>query len=206
MQIDDAILKISRGTTEIINRDNLVEKLAESAKNKRPLTVKAGFDPTAPDIHLGHVVLLRKLRQFQDLGHQVFFLIGDFTAQIGDPTGRDQLRSKMDLATIKENAKTYTRQVFKILDEKKTEVVFNSHWLSKFSAQEMLELSAHASVAQMLARADFKKRFEDGREISLLEFASFVRQESGVMNEIMFGSQTSVPADIEATDGGKQNN
>ncbi|MCA9401416.1 MAG: tyrosine--tRNA ligase, partial [Candidatus Omnitrophica bacterium] len=122
------------------------------------------------DIHLGHVVLLRKLRKFQDLGHQVIFLIGDFTAQVGDPTGRDQLRPKMDQKTIAENAKTYKSQVFKILDEKKTQVVFNSEWLKKLGAQDVLELTAFTTVAQMLARADFKKRFEDGKEISLLEF------------------------------------
>lgn len=170
MQNSEIIQKIVRGTTEIINLDDLKAKLEGSHRTGRKLKVKAGFDPTAPDIHLGHAVLLRKLRQFQDLGHEVYFLIGDFTAQVGDPTGRDQLRPKMDLKTIEANAKTYKRQVFKILDAKKTKVVFNSHWLDKLSAQEILELSAHSTVAQMLARADFKKRFEDGREISLLEF------------------------------------
>jgi tyrosyl-tRNA synthetase len=110
------------------------------------------------------------LKQFQDLGHEVYFLIGDFTALVGDPTGRDQLRPKMDIPTIENNAKTYKKQVFKILDEKKTKVVFNSHWLAKLTAHEMLELSAYSTVAQMLARADFKKRFDEGREISLLEF------------------------------------
>lgn len=170
MSTSEILSKITRGTTEIINVDDLKAKLDESARTGKKLKVKAGFDPTAPDIHLGHAVLLRKLRQFQDLGHEVYFLIGDFTAQVGDPTGRDQLRPKMDLKTISENAKTYKRQVFRILDEKKTKVVFNSHWLAKLSAQELLELTAHSSVAQLLARADFKKRFEDGREISLLEF------------------------------------
>lgn len=170
MRIQDIIAKISRGTTEIINSDNLEKKLKDSRDKNRPLRVKAGFDPTAPDIHLGHVVLLRKLRQFQDLGHQVIFLIGDFTAQVGDPTGRDQLRPKMDAAVIAENAQTYKKQVFKILDEEKTEVVFNSCWLGKLSAQQVMELTAHSTVAQMLARADFKKRFDEGKEISLLEF------------------------------------
>jgi len=168
--IPEILRKITRGTVEIINLEDLKAKLEASQKTGKPLKVKAGFDPTAPDLHLGHTVLLRKLRLFQDLGHEVFFLIGDFTAQVGDPTGRDQLRPKMDAKTIQENAKTYRRQVFKILDEKKTRVVFNSHWLAKFSAQEILELTAHSTVAQMLARADFKKRFEEGREISLLEF------------------------------------
>ncbi|MCB9772504.1 MAG: tyrosine--tRNA ligase [Candidatus Omnitrophica bacterium] len=162
--------RITRGTVEIINSADLSTKLKDSKKCGKPLKVKAGFDPTAPDIHLGHCVLLRKLRQFQDLGHEVFFLIGDFTAQIGDPTGRDQLRSQMSLETIAANAKTYQAQVFKILDEKKTKVVFNSSWLSKLSAQKILELTAFSTVAQMLARADFKKRFETAKEISILEF------------------------------------
>ncbi|OGX26858.1 MAG: tyrosine--tRNA ligase [Omnitrophica WOR_2 bacterium RIFCSPHIGHO2_01_FULL_48_9] len=170
MQIQDSIAKIIRGTAEIINREALEEKLIESEKRKKPLCIKAGFDPTAPDIHLGHYVLLKKLRQFQDLGHQVYFLIGDFTAQVGDPSGRDQTRPKMDAKQIAQNAKTYKAQVFKILDPKKTKVVFNSAWLEKLSAQEILELCAHSTVAQMLVRADFKKRFEDKREISLLEF------------------------------------
>lgn len=159
-----------RGTTEIINVELLEQKLIASQKNKKPLHIKAGFDPTAPDMHLGHVVLLRKLRQFQDLGHKVYFLIGDFTAQIGDPTGRDQLRPKLDRQQVEANAKTYKKQVFKILDPDKTEVVFNSAWLAKFSPPEMLELTARATVAQMLARADFKKRIESGKEISILEF------------------------------------
>jgi len=170
MSIPDIIEKIARGTTEIIDRDALVKKLKDSARTKKPLRVKAGFDPTAPDIHLGHTVLLRKLRQFQDLGHQVIFLIGDFTAQIGDPTGRDQLRPKMDAARIAANAKTYKKQVFKILDPKKTEVVFNNKWLSGLSSQKLLGLTALTTVAQMLARADFRKRFDEGKEISILEF------------------------------------
>ncbi len=164
--MDQTLETIIRGTTEIINLEGLKAKLREG----RPLRVKAGFDPTAPDIHLGHAVLLRKLRQFQDLGHEVYFLIGDFTAQVGDPTGKDQLRPKMTPQEVAENAKTYKKQVFKILDPKKTKVVFNSKWLSKLSAQEVLELTAHSTVAQMLARADFKKRYEDQKEISLLEF------------------------------------
>ncbi len=136
------------------------------------MCIKAGFDPTAPDIHLGHVVLLRKLRQFQDLGHHVVFLIGDFTARIGDPTGQTQLRPVLNTKTIKENAKTYKKQVFKILDSdaKKVKVVFNSTWLDKLSVQEALQLTKHSTVAQMLARADFKKRYEEGKEISILEF------------------------------------
>jgi len=170
MQVAEIIRKIQRGTIEIINTDNLRQKIQASLRSKKPLRVKAGFDPTAPDIHLGHIVLLRKLRQFQDLGHKVYFLIGDFTARIGDPTGRDQLRPKMDSRTIQKNAKTYEQQVFKILDSSKTKVVFNSKWLAALSPEAMLELASLSSVAQMLARADFKKRFEEGREISILEF------------------------------------
>jgi len=168
--MSNVVDKILRGTAEVINADGLRKKLEKSRKTKRPLKIKAGFDPTAPDIHLGHVVLLRKLRHFQDLGHDVIFLIGDFTAQVGDPTGRDQLRPKMGAKEIADNAKTYKKQVFKVLGEKKTKVVFNSRWLGKLTAQAMLELAAQSTVAQMLARADFKKRFEEQREISLLEF------------------------------------
>ncbi|MBF0521492.1 MAG: tyrosine--tRNA ligase [Candidatus Omnitrophica bacterium] len=170
MDIKTLIQKISRGTVEVINPELLEKKLTRSLKDRKPLCIKAGFDPTAPDIHLGHVVLLRKLRQFQDLGHVVYFLIGDFTAQIGDPTGRDQTRPKLDQKKIQENAKTYKSQVFKILDPKKTKVVFNSHWLSKLSAQDILSLASCSTVAQTLARADFKKRWEEQKEITLLEF------------------------------------
>jgi tyrosyl-tRNA synthetase len=166
MTPQEALHKIARGTTEIISLSDLEAKLKEG----RPLIIKAGFDPTAPDIHLGHTVLLRKMKQFQDLGHQVVFLIGDFTAQVGDPTGRNELRKKMSISDIEKNARTYKTQVFKILDPQKTHVVFNSHWLNKLTPQDLLELSAHSTVAQMLARADFKKRFEGAKEISLLEF------------------------------------
>ena len=170
MDTQEALRAISRGTTEIISVELLEKKLAKSAQEGKPLVVKAGFDPTAPDIHLGHVVLLRKMRQFQELGHTVVFLIGDFTAQVGDPTGRNELRKKMTREDIDRNAVTYKDQVFKVLDPEKTRVVFNSHWFGAFSAQQLMELTAHATVAQTLARADFKKRFDEGREISLLEF------------------------------------
>jgi len=166
MTPQEALKMIARGTTEIISLADLETKLKEG----RPLVIKAGFDPTAPDIHLGHTVLLRKMKQFQDMGHKVVFLIGDFTAQVGDPTGRNELRRKMSMADIEKNAATYKAQVFKILDPKKTQVVFNSTWLNNIKPQDLLELSAHLTVAQMLARADFKKRFESGKEISLLEF------------------------------------
>lgn len=172
MTVKELIRDISRSTTEIINIEGFEKKLLSSQRNKKPLCIKVGFDPTAPDIHLGHVVLLRKLKQFQDLGHKIFFLIGDFTARIGDPTGQTQLRPVLSVAAIKENAQTYKKQVFKILDSdpKKLEVVFNSTWLDKLSAQEVLQLTKYSTVAQMLARADFKKRYEDNREISILEF------------------------------------
>ncbi len=170
MDIPTIIKKISSGVTEIIHPEFLEKKLYLSQKNKKPLHIKAGFDPTAPDLHFGHVVLLRKIRQLQELGHSVFFIIGDFTAQIGDPSGRDQIRVKMSPCQVAKNARTYQRQVFKILDRKKTRVVFNSRWLKKLTAQSILELSSYCTVAQMLARADFKKRMEDQKEISMLEF------------------------------------
>ncbi|MEI6438130.1 MAG: tyrosine--tRNA ligase [Candidatus Omnitrophota bacterium] len=168
--MQEALKTLTRGTVEVIDLKHLEKKLEKSRSKGVPLVVKAGFDPTAPDIHLGHVVLLRKMKQFQDLGHKVVFLIGDFTAQVGDPTGRNELRKKMTREDVERNAITYKEQVFKVLDPQKTEVVFNSHWFAKFSAQDLMELTARSTVAQMLARADFKKRFEDGREISLLEF------------------------------------
>ncbi len=151
---------------EIISEKELISKL----ERKKPLNVKAGFDPTAPDIHLGHTVLLRKLRHFQDLGHKVIFLIGDFTGMIGDPTGRSEIRKRLTEDEVRENAKTYKRQVFKILDEKKTEVVFNSAWLGKMTLKNTLELMSHATVSQVLARADFNDRYKSGKDISLLEF------------------------------------
>lgn len=166
MDLRDQISKIIRGTSEIISVDLLEKKL----KEKKVLRVKAGFDPTAPDIHLGHVVLLRKLRQFQDCGHTIDFLVGDFTALIGDPTGRNKLRPSLDADYIKKNAQTYTSQAFKILDQDKTNVVYNSQWLGALSSQDMMSLTAYATVGQMLARSDFKKRFEGETEISVMEF------------------------------------
>lgn len=166
-----AQLKIlTRGVFEIINPEDLKKKLVHSQKTRTPLIIKAGFDPTAPDIHLGHAVLLNKLRQFQDLGHKVYFLIGDFTAQIGDPSGQKKMRPKLSREQIKRNAGSYASQVFKILDKRKTRVVFNSQWFKKMTSQEILELTAYSTVAQVLARADFKERFEQKNEISILEF------------------------------------
>ena len=157
---------IKKGTDEIINEESLVKKL----KSKRPLVVKAGFDPTAPDLHLGHTVLLNKLRQFQDLGHTVIFLIGDFTATIGDPTGKTELRPILSKEEVTLNAKTYKKQVFKILDKSKTIIKFNSEWLSKLSASEMIQIIGSYSVARMLERDDFKKRFKSNKNISIKEF------------------------------------
>jgi len=166
MDIKKQLEIIRRGVVEIISEKELISKL----EKKRPLVVKAGFDPSAPDIHLGHTVLLRKLRHFQDLGHRIFFLIGDFTGMIGDPAGRSEVRKRLTESEVSENAKTYKKQVFKILDEKKTEVVFNSAWLAKMTLKDTLELMAHTTVSQVLARADFSERYKSGKDISLLEF------------------------------------
>jgi len=161
---------IKRGTAEIISEEELLAKLKRSADTNKPLRIKAGFDPTAPDLHLGHCVLLKKLREFQNLGHTVMFLIGDFTAMIGDPSGRSETRPPLTQAQVKENSETYERQVFKILDREKTEVVFNSNWLGKMSAAELIKLSALENVARMLERDDFEKRYKSGVSISINEF------------------------------------
>ena len=157
---------IKRGTDEIINEDLLIKKL----KSSKPLIIKAGFDPTAPDLHLGHTVLLNKLRQFQDLGHTVIFLIGDFTATIGDPTGKTELRPVLSPEEVTKNAETYKEQVFKILDKNKTVVKFNSEWLGKLTASELIQIIGSYSVARMLERDDFKKRFKSNKNISIKEF------------------------------------
>jgi len=170
MDINKQLEVIKRGAVEIISEEELKKKLEESEKLKRPLRVKAGFDPTAPDIHLGHTVLLRKLRQFQDLGHQVYFLIGDFTARIGDPSGRQEKRKQLSREEVIKNAATYKRQVCKILDVDKIQIIFNSEWFDKMAVLDMLNLTTHATVAQMLARADFKKRLSRNEDVSLLEF------------------------------------
>ncbi|MFA5095915.1 MAG: tyrosine--tRNA ligase [Candidatus Omnitrophota bacterium] len=166
MNINEQVEVIRRGSVEIISEDELRKKLAEN----RPLRIKAGFDPTAPDLHLGHTVLLRKLRRFQDLGHEVYFLIGDFTGQIGDPSGRSEVRKQLTRAEVERNAETYKKQVSKILDMRKLKVVFNSKWFERMSGVDILKLATHASVSQMLARDDFKKRFSSGDNISILEF------------------------------------
>ncbi|MCZ6639256.1 MAG: tyrosine--tRNA ligase [Candidatus Dadabacteria bacterium] len=161
---------IKRGTSEIISEEELLAKFKRSAEENEPLRIKAGFDPTAPDLHLGHCVLLKKLREFQNLGHTVLFLIGDFTAMIGDPSGRSETRPPLTEAEVKQNAETYERQVFKILDRNKTEVVFNSAWLASMTAAELLKLSTLENVARMLERDDFDKRYKSGVSISINEF------------------------------------
>jgi tyrosyl-tRNA synthetase len=157
---------IKRGIVEIIEEEELLKKLKEG----RPLRVKAGFDPTAPDLHLGHTVLLQKLRQFQQLGHEVYFVIGDFTAMIGDPTGRSETRPPLSREEVLENAKTYEHQVFKILDPEKTNIVFNSTWLSELGTEGIIKLAGKYTVARMLERDDFSKRFKEGIPIYIHEF------------------------------------
>ncbi|RJP29022.1 MAG: tyrosine--tRNA ligase [Candidatus Omnitrophota bacterium] len=168
--VNEQLEIIKRGAVEIISEQELRLKLNNSLKDKKPLIIKAGFDPTAPDMHLGHCVLLRKLRKFQELGHKVVFLIGDFTAMIGDPTGRSEKRKQLGSKEVAENAKTYKNQIGKILDMNKVEITFNSSWFRKMSVADMLNLTTHATVSQMLARADFKKRLSRNEDISLLEF------------------------------------
>ena len=166
MSTANALEIIARGTDEILVREDLVRKLERG----KPLRIKAGFDPTAPDLHLGHTVLINKLRQFQDLGHEVYFLIGDFTGMIGDPTGKSETRPPLTRDEIARNAETYKEQVFKILDPTKTKVVFNSAWLGELSSYEMIHLASELTVARMLERDDFKKRFEGHQPISIHEF------------------------------------
>ncbi len=166
IDIAEALERIRRGADEILVEQELVDLL----KQKRPLRIKAGFDPTAPDIHLGHTVLLNKLKVFQDLGHQVLFLIGDFTGMIGDPTGRNVTRKPLTREAVLENAKSYQKQAFKILDPDKTEILFNSTWLDQLGSRGMIELSAQYTVARMLEREDFKTRYRDGQAIAIHEF------------------------------------
>jgi tyrosyl-tRNA synthetase len=161
---------IKRGAVEIIVEDDLLKKLERSVASNKPLQVKAGFDPTAPDIHLGHTVLLNKMRQFQTLGHEVIFLIGDFTGMIGDPTGKVETRKHLTKEEVAENAKTYQAQIYKILDPAKTRIAFNSEWMSKMTAEEMIQLAAKHTVARMLEREDFKKRYQAELPISIHEF------------------------------------
>jgi tyrosyl-tRNA synthetase len=176
LPVDEQMDLLQKGTAEIIRVADLRERLDESRKTGRPLRVKAGFDPTAPDLHLGHTVLMRKLRHFQQLGHTVIFLVGDFTSLIGDPTGRNVTRKPLTREQIDENAETYKQQVFKILDEKATEVRYNSEWLSKLGYEGTIRLTAHFTVSQMLERDEFHKRFQAEQPISLHELLYPVMQ------------------------------
>ncbi len=159
MKASEQLAIIKRGAVEILLEKELQEKLEKSAKSGVPLKIKAGFDPTAPDLHLGHTVLLHKMRQFQQLGHEIYFLIGDFTGMIGDPTGKSETRKPLTREDVLKNAETYKEQVFKILDPAKTRVVFNSEWLAKLTASDMIGLAAKSTVARMLEREDFSNRF-----------------------------------------------
>ncbi|MFK5895339.1 MAG: tyrosine--tRNA ligase [Pseudomonadota bacterium] len=164
--VEQAIAIIKRGTEEILLEQDLIDKL----KTGKKLKIKAGFDPTAPDLHLGHTVLINKLRQFQDLGHEILFLIGDFTGMIGDPTGKNATRKALTQEQVLDNAKSYKEQVFKILDPVKTKVVFNSQWMNEMSSAELIQLASKQTVARMLERDDFSKRYKSGQPISIHEF------------------------------------
>ncbi|MBE0510558.1 MAG: tyrosine--tRNA ligase [Chromatiales bacterium] len=164
--LDEAIELIKRGANELLLEDELKSKLKEG----RPLRIKAGFDPTAPDLHLGHTVLINKLRQFQELGHEVMFLIGDFTAMIGDPTGKSSTRPPLTRDQVIENAQTYEHQIYKILDPEKTLVMFNSSWMNGMSAADLIQLASRHTVARMLERDDFSKRYGSGQPIAIHEF------------------------------------
>jgi len=168
--VEEQIPLLTRGTVDRVTEEELARKLERSRSRGVPLTVKVGFDPTAPDIHLGHTVLLRKMRHFQDLGHRVIFLIGDFTGRIGDPTGRSKTRPPLSPEDVRANAETYKRQCFKILDPQRTEIRFNSEWLGALGAEGVVRLAAHYNVARMLERKDFRERFQTGRTIALHEF------------------------------------
>jgi tyrosyl-tRNA synthetase len=167
--VDEQLAYLKKGTAEIIREDELKAKLAQSLKTGKPLRVYLGVDPTAPDIHLGHTVVLRKLKHFQDLGHTAVFLIGDFSAMIGDPTGVSETRPPLTREQVDANAKTYLDQVFKILDREKTEVRYNSEWLGKLSAEDVVRLCSHYRLARMLEREDFHSRLEKGQPISVHE-------------------------------------
>ena len=164
--LEEQLAVIQRGTQEILSEDDLIKKL----KLGRPLRIKAGFDPTAPDLHLGHTVLINKLKHFQDLGHEVYFLIGDYTAKIGDPSGKNSTRPPLTDEQIKANAETYAEQVFKILDKEKTRIVFNSEWFKDMSAADMIQLSSQLTVSRMLERDDFSKRYAAQTPIAIHEF------------------------------------
>lgn len=168
--IDEQLGLIERGAVDIISREDLAQKLERSRQTGVPLKVKAGFDPTAPDLHLGHTVLIQKMKHFQELGHEIYFLIGDFTGMIGDPSGKSETRKPLTKEDVAKNAETYKEQIFRILDPAKTSVVFNSAWLGELSSYDLIRLASQLTVARMLEREDFKVRFENERPISIHEF------------------------------------
>ncbi len=168
--VEDQLAYLTKGCVDVVPREELEAKLKRSAKTGRPLTVKVGFDPSAPDLHLGHTVVIRKMRHFQQLGHRVVFLIGDFTGMIGDPTGKKATRPQLTPEEIAANARTYERQIFKLLDPERTVIEFNSTWLGALSSADWIRLAAKVTVAQMLERDDFRKRYEGHQPISLHEF------------------------------------
>jgi len=170
MEINEQLKILKRGVSDLISEEELKKKLTEAEKEERPLRVKLGLDPSAPDIHLGHTVVLRKLKQFQDLGHEVYLIIGDFTGMIGDPTGKSETRNQLTKKEVLENARTYQEQFSKVLDPAKTNVVFNGDWLSEMDFADVLELSAHYTVARMLEREDFSNRYNSGKPIGIHEF------------------------------------
>lgn len=168
--IDEQIKIIAKGAADIISIEELKEKLIKSENENKPLTIKLGLDPSAPDIHLGHAVVLRKIKQMQDLGHRAVILIGDFTGKIGDPTGKSKTRKPLTQEQVIENAMTYQKQILKVLDKEKTEIRFNSEWLSKLKFEEVLKLAATTTVARMLERDDFKNRYSNNAPIGIHEF------------------------------------
>ena len=170
MDINKQLEILKQGVSDLISEEDLKEKLKEADKENRPLRVKLGLDPTAPDIHLGHTVVLKKLKQFQDLGHEVYLIIGDFTGRIGDPSGKSKTRKQLTVEQIEENARTYEKQFSKILDEDKTKLVFNSSWLGEMDFADVIKLSSKYTVARMLERDDFQKRYESNKPISIHEF------------------------------------
>ena len=168
--VKEQMALLERGVVDFISKEDLEKKLEKSIESGEPLRIKAGFDPTAPDLHLGHTVLIQKLKHFQELGHQILFLIGDFTGMIGDPTGKSETRKALTQEDVARNAESYKIQIFKILDPQKTQIVFNSEWLGGLSSYDMVKLASQLTVARMLERDDFKKRFENQQPISIHEF------------------------------------
>jgi len=168
--VEEQLKIIRRGAEEIIPEEELIYKLERSIKDNKPLLIKEGFDPTAPDLHLGHMVSIRKMKQFQDLGHTVVFLIGDFTGMIGDPSGKNEMRKRMTKEEVQKNAETYKQQIFKVLDPEKTVIDFNSRWSTPMTFEDVLVLTSKYTLARMIERDDFQKRYSEGRPISIMEF------------------------------------